>query len=677
MKATFRLAATVCAIVFALSLAPAQEARNTRPFHEGVTDAASLKRIVDGQLERANLLLTQLLSVKGTRTVENTLQPYDDLSGHLGNAFGIVFTMQRLHPDAGVRAAAGASMGGLQQFAATIGYNRDLFDALAAIDRQTLQEEALKHYIETDLDTFRRAGVEQPSDVRAKLTALQAQLMATSVEFNRNIQTGNRNIETNMAELEGVPRDFLQRFTPDARGVIVVPTVQSDVQTIVEFARSPDLRKRAFVALRNVAHPENAAVLQRLLATRFEIARLLGYPHWAELDMAPRMTGRSAAVATFIDQIAAASEPRARAEYSTLLERKRKDDSSAAAVEEWEQSFYQSLIRRERYDLDQQLVRQYFPAKHVIPGVLDIISRLYGITFRRVDDVPVWHPSVQVYELAHNGTALGRCYLDLYPRANKVGSGASHAGVRTGSSRQMPESVITAALPGGVESDPGLMSHAEVRTLFHELGHLVHFMSASRSPWVGLNGLPTQADANEVTSTLAEEWIMDTRTLQTFARHYQTGEPIPAQLVERIRRASEFGLGLNLRRQLALAKTSLLLHTQSPEGVNPDAVMADTARQYMPLLQISGTHMQSGWTHLANPNYASAYYTYEWSRVIAKDLFTKFDRSNLLAPEPAGRLRDLVMTPGKSKRAAQLFEDFLGRPFSADAWGRWVNEGAK
>ena len=329
-------------------------------------------------------------------------------------------------------------------------------------------------------------------------------------------------------ELEGVPRDFLQRHKPNAAGVIVVPTNAIDVRTILDSAHSRDPRKRAYVAWRTVAHPENKAVLQRLLVTRYEIARLLGYPHWADFDMASRMTKDSAAVSTFIDQIAATSEGRARVEYQTLLERKRRDDPSATAVEDWEEPFYKSLIQREQYDVDQQLVRQYFPSNRVIPGILNVLTRLYGVTFKRVNDMPVWHPSVQVYELVENGVTIGRCYLDLYPRENKAGTGANHRGVRTASARQTPESVITAALPGGVEGDPGLMSHDDVRTLFHEFGHLVQFISASRSRWRGLNGFPAETDANEVTSMLAEEWINDGRTLQTFARHHQTGEPIPA-----------------------------------------------------------------------------------------------------------------------------------------------------
>ena len=245
-----------------------------------------------------------------------------------------------------------------------------------------------------------------------------------------------------------------------------------------------------------------------------------------------------------------------------MLERKRKNHPSATGVEDWEQYHYEMLIRREQYDLDQQLVRQYFPSKRVVAGVLELLTRLYGITFKPASDIAVWHPSVQVYELVENGATIGRCYLDLYPREGKPGTGASLRPVRTGSSRQTPECVITAALPGGVEGDPGLMSHDDVRTLFHEFGHLVQFMSASRSRWAGLNGFPAEADASEVTSMLAEEWISDGATLQTFARHHVTGEPIPAELVERIRRATDFGMTFFVRRQIALARASFVFHAQ-------------------------------------------------------------------------------------------------------------------
>jgi len=335
--------------------------------------------------------------------------------------------------------------------------------------------------------------------------------------------------------------------------------------------------------------------------------------------------------------------------------------------------YYSELVRREQYDLDGQEVRQYFPADQVIAGVLDTNSRMYGVTFRSVT-MELWHPSVRAYEMLSGGTMIGRFYLDLYPRPGKETNGASHMAVRVGSPTQTPESVIVAAVSGGQQGDPGLMSHDEVRTLFHEFGHLMHSMFASRARWYGINGLPVEADAVEVASMMTEEWIWDAKTLQTFARHYKTGAAIPTALVQRMRRAAEFGKALAVRRQIGLSKVSLSYHDRDPGAWDPFALGKEITSRYVPFTTLPDTHFEAAFTHLGNLLYASAYYGYLWSQVIAKDLFGQFDSNDLLAPVRARRYREAVLAPGSSKPARELFEDFLGRPFTIAAWERWLNE---
>jgi thimet oligopeptidase len=283
----------------------------------------------------------------------------------------------------------------------------------------------------------------------------------------------------------------------------------------------------------------------------------------------------------------------------------------------------------------------------------------------------VWDPSVEAYELLQDGKLVGRFYLDMHPRPNKYNH-AAQFGIHTGvAGRQLPEAALVCNLPGGKPGDPGLMTHDDVTTFFHEFGHLVHFLLAGRHQWVGVGGISTEQDFVEAPSQMLEEWTWDPATLATFARHYQTNEPIPASLVRQMRRASEFGKGMQVRRQMVYARLSLSVYDRNPDQVDTTALYRDIMNKYQKTPYVEGTHMQTSFGHL--DGYSAVYYTYMWSLVIAKDLFAHFNQSNLLDTEVSRRYRDTVLAPGGSKPAAELVRDFLGRPFNFQAWEAWLN----
>jgi thimet oligopeptidase len=245
--------------------------------------------------------------------------------------------------------------------------------------------------------------------------------------------------------------------------------------------------------------------------------------------------------------------------------------------------------------------------------------------------------------------------------------------VREGAAgRALPELVLVANLPGGQPGDPGLMTRDDVGTFFHEFGHLVAGILSGRHQWFGSTSV-AERDFDEAPSQMFEEWTWDPATLATFARHYQTNAPLPAALVAQMRRASEFGRGLFVRQQMIFAKLALSLHDRDPHTIDSTALLREITNAYVPFPYVEGTHWQTQFTQVANRSYTSSYYTYMWSLVIAKDLFSRFDPDNLLAPDVARRYRDTVLVPGGSKPAAAVVTDFLGRPFNAKAWEAWLN----
>jgi thimet oligopeptidase len=644
------------------------------PFWAGKPDAATFEKTMNARLEKARQTLDRLLAFKGKRNVENTLRPYDDILLELDAAGSQAGLIEEVHPDKAMRETAQRVTQRVAAFGTELSLNRAVYDALSALDISGADAET-RFYVEKTLRDFRLAGVDKDEETRKRIKALRDELVLIGQEFSENIRSDVRVVTVkNVSELEGLPADYVARHKPDASGQITLTTDYTDVLPVYTYAKNDDLRRRMYIEYNKRAFPKNMAVLDRMIARRHELARLIGYKSWADYITADKMVESSKNASAFIDQIVAASGPKAEREYQTLLKRKQKDEVGAKVINAWENNYWSEIVRREDYNFDSQQVRPYFPFDRVKQGVLDTTSKLFGVEFRQVKDAPVWHPSVECWEMFESGKLVGRFYLDMHPRADKYKHAAEFP-VRTGvRNRQIPEATLVCNLPGGEANDPGLMQHADVVTFFHEFGHLIHTLLAGRHDWVGIGGISTERDFVEAPSQMLEEWAWDPATLATFAKHYKTGEPIPPALVKQMRRANEFAKALGVRRQMVYAKLSLSIYDRDPSQVDTDKLMRALTEQYQPFPFVEDTHFQTAFGHL--DGYSAVYYTYMWSLVIAKDMFSQFDKTNLLAPGAAKRYRDTVLAPGGSKPAARLVENFLGRPFNFKAWQAWLNEGS-
>lgn len=647
---------------------------NDEPFWTGKPDAAQFTRIQDERLAKAQEALNRLLAVKGKRTFENTLEPYDEILTYLDAAGQQAGLIQEVHPDEAVRNAAEKASQKIAAFATDLSLNRGVYDALYSLDLKEADAET-RYYVEKTLRDFRLAGVDKTEETRKKIKALRDELVLVGQEFSRNIRDDKRTVIVNdSSELEGMPADYIARHKPGPDGKITLTIDYPDSLPIFSYARNESLRKRMYIEYNNRAYPQNMAVLDRMIAKRYELARLLGFSNWADYITADKMVKSGKNASDFIDRVVQASGAKAASDYQVLLKRKQQDVPDAKVVNAWETGYYSELVRKANYDFDSQSVRPYFPYDRVKQGVLDVTSRMFGVTFRQMKDAPVWDSSVEAYEMFEDGKLVGRFYLDMHPRKGKYNHAAEFA-VRTGvEGKQIPEAVLVCNFPGGEANDPGLMEHDDVVTFFHEFGHLLHHLFSGHHQWIGIGGISTEQDFVEAPSQMLEEWTWDPTVLQTFAKHYKTNEPIPTALVKQMKRADEFGKGLQVRRQMVYAKLSLSIYDRAPSEVNTDAMIEKLTEEYQPTPFVSGIHWQNAFGHLEG--YSAVYYTYMWSLVIAKDMFSQFDKSNLLAPGVAKRYRNTVLVPGGSQPAAQLVEHFLNRPFNFNAWQEWLNEGS-
>ncbi|MBE2252912.1 MAG: Zn-dependent oligopeptidase [Myxococcus sp.] len=620
----------------------------------------------DAALATARANVEALKQLSGADEAKK-LALYDEATTLMSNAGARSGLAREVHPDEAFRGAAEACEQRIEALSVELAQDKGLYQALSAIDGKAL-DPVTGFWLFKTLREFRRAGVDRDDATRERVKALNEELVKLGQSFGRNIRDDVRTVKAKPADLAGLPKDFLDAHPVGADGLVSITTNPPDYLPVMVYAKNAGVREALWRAYRNRAFPPNVEVLQTLLAKRHELATLLGYASWADFTLETKMARTAKAAAEFIEQGRLATLSRAKADMAVLLARKQKDVPGATAVEPWEQDFYEDRVKNEQYGLDSQALRNYFEYGSVKQGVMELTSRLFNVRYVKQADVAVWHPDVETYDVYEGDALLGRFHLDMHARDNKY-KHAAQFGLTVGQAgKALPEAVLVCNFP----KPGGLLQHSEVETFFHEFGHLLHELFAGRQQWGGISGIRTEWDFVEVPSMLLQEWPLDASALEAFARHHQTGAVIPASLVAQLKAAKEFGVGLSMRRQFFLSAVSLGYHDRAP-GFDTSAVLKELQAKFEPFRReyVEGTHFELGFGHL--DGYSAAYYTYQWSTVIAKDLLTRFKAKGMLSPEVATEYRTKVLEPGGSKEAAALVADFLGRPYRFDAFQAWLD----
>ena len=613
----------------------------------------------DQQLTATRALVDQL-KADAPRDALAVLHLWNEAQTALSNAGSVGSLFSEVHPDKAVRERAEAVVQDVQKLDTDLGLDPDLYAVFEQLSGDGLDLDA-QRVLQRTLRDFRRSGVDRDEATRNRLRELNERAILLSQEFSKNVRQDVRSIRVRPEQLAGLPRDWVQAHPVESDGLVTVTTDYPDVVPFRTFAHDAQARRDLVTQAQTVAWPANDAVLQGLFAVRREIATLLGFDTWADYDAEVKMIGTGPAIGDFVERVTELSAPSAERDKRVLVDRLRRDRPDATDIDSPDVTYYAELVRKEDLAVDAQLVRTFFPFEQVRQGLLDVTGALFGLEWQRVVDAATWHDDVATYDVAFGGECIGRIHLDLHPREGKFKHAAQFDLVRGVAGSQLAEGVLVCNL------SRGLLEHDEVVTLFHEFGHLVHHVLAGRGDWVRFSGVATEWDFVEAPSQMLEEWAWDPDVLATFARNAE-GETIPADLVEAMRRANDFGKGYDARTQMFYAALSYDFHVHQTDDLT--ARLRELMGRYSAFPYVAGTHMHCSFGHL--DGYSSGYYTYMWSLVIAKDMFSAFDPANLLDLEVAGAYRDKVLVPGGSHDAADLVEDFLGREYTFDAYAAWL-----
>ncbi len=627
-----------------------------------------------GGLRAAKAQLPAILSVGGLRTEQNLLEPANLMLINIEKSAATAGLMDAVHPAEEIRQAAQACEQETAAFITELSLHRGLYDAYVGVDTAGLDADT-KRMVEKTLNDYRRAGVDKDEETRDRLKKIDEEMVKLGQAFGKNIVGDVRKIElTSESQLKGLPADFVKAHPANKEGKIVITTNYPDLLPFMQYADDDALRKQLYIASRSRADKTNSETLPAILALRAEKASLLGYKSWADYITEDKMMKSGAKAEKFIARVVKTAKKRSNRDYKELLSWKKKHvNKKAKMVGDWEKRYIENKVKAESYSFDPQDVRPYFKYEQVQRGLLDITAKIYGIEYKALPDAKVWHQDVSAYEVMREGKMIGRIYLDMHPREGKYGHAAQfplRSGVR---GVQVPEGVLVCNFPNPRTTEgPALMEHGDVTTMFHEFGHLMHHVLGGQGKWLQQSGVATEWDFVEAPSQMFEEWAWNYDTLTTFAKHHETGAVIPRDLVERMRKADSFGVGIRTVQQMFYAAISLEFHRVNPSDLKMLDTVKKLQKKYTPFAYVDGTSFHTNFGHLNG--YSALYYTYMWSLVIAKDLLTPFHENGLMNSQWTYKYRDTLLAPGGTKDAADLVKDFLGRDFNFKAFEAYLSK---
>lgn len=640
-------------------------------------DAATMRRRGLARLRTSQEELDDLVELGSPPTEANLLAPLDRIllgAMDVGQHGAFIFAT---HPDTETRTAGREISEAADSFFHNFRLNARAYALLGQLDLNVV-DATTRFAVEKMRREMRRAGVEKDPATRDRLLELNRAIDLTSNQFSENIAKLLRWVDLESEDqLKGLPADYRSAHRPNGEGRIRITTQYPDIGPVLAYADDPDVRRRLLHEFMNRAYPENVAVLDRLLAERHQFARLLGYVNYAAFATEDKMIASPEGAHALLDRARGLLDAPCRAFQERVLARKRRDHPDARRLEPWDSRFfgggyYDEKIRTEEFGVDLKELRPYLPFGAVRDGLFGICGELFGLRFHAVSDAVRCHPTVQVYDVDRRGTPLGRIYLDMVPRDGKFSHAACFT-VRLGLAEvQLPQAALVCNfIDPKVPAETARLEYANVVTFFHEFGHLLHAL-LSGAPRRFYNGAGfLEWDFIEAPSQLFEEWARDPATVARFATDPDTGAPMPAELLQRLKSSESLGRPASWLRQTALAGVSLELYEGDPTGRATGESVRTMWNRYFPEVLPGDYHFECAFGHLTG--YSACYYTYLWSLVIARDLVGLFlDRGNLRDPEIAERYATEILSAGSSRPAGELVRAYLGREFSFDAFERWV-----
>ncbi len=602
-----------------------------------------------------------------------TFVPFEVALSEQEDLIEVVYLLKYASPKKEIRRASQVCLRNYFGFMSNLFARADLYKVLQKaaqsgekLDQvdQKLKEEVLKN--------FRRSGAAAPPKKSKEIAKLNAKISELSMKFNSNISEIKTTVLMTAKELKGVSKGFLARLkkTKDGR-YIIKPRLASHYLEIVRNAVNPQTRKKIVYIRKNLIGDKNSKLLEKILVLRQKLAKLLGYKTYAHYVLADRMAKTPERVFFFLESLRKKLSGKMADELGEMIVLKRQEDKKAYKIDPWDWRYYANKLKKTKYAVDDDKLREYFPIDHVIKSVFAIYQQLLGVTFKEIKPAKAWHPDVRLFSVHDNKTKKLVChfYLDLYPRPGKYGHFAAfsmiHGRRLQDGLYQTPVSSIVGNWPKPTKNQNSLLSHRGVETFFHEFGHIMH-QTLTKARYGTLAGTNVKLDFVEAPSQMLENWVWSPSILKKISKHYKTGKPLPDAMIKKLIASKHATAGLYWTRQILYATIDMTYHTTVDKNIDTAKLWEQIVKKVMPVAYTPNTKPAGTFGHLIG--YGAGYYGYLWSKVFAQDMFSLFKKYGLLSQKIGMRYRKWILEPGGTMDPNKLIEGFLGRKPKFDAF---------
>lgn len=625
--------------------------------------------IADDAMRFADLQVEKIIR-SGEATWNAVMVPLQEMHVRNSRAFGRAEFMAYVHPDETIRETAVEAETNISRHSNDLWYNEELYKKVKAFS-ETEEARALEgeeaRLLQDSLRDFRRLGHELEPDRRARMQELNRHLIDNGIAFDKNIRDDKTTVRVSREELEGMPEWWINELEQNDNGTYRVTMEYPHVNPILDQAINRETRRKVNFAYNSRVTELNRPLLEESIKLRKEYANLLGYPSWAHYKLEKRMAKTPEAVKNFYAELIEPITKKAKRELAVLTEMLHADGYKGP-LQRYDWRYYDVKLRERDHGVNPEKIAEYFQLDNVLDGLFEVTGETFGLKYRKISS-PTWHKDVQVFAIddADTGEHISTFYMDLFPRDGKYNHAAAFT-LEEGyeladGTYNKPSSSIVANFTKPTADRPSLLKYDEVNTLFHEFGHILH-QTLTRARLPQFSGTSVEGDFVEAPSQIMEHWTEEPDILQRFAKHYKTGEPIPAELVEGMVAAQKVNLAIRTLRQMSFGFLDMSLHDESDEKDLDDILRKSNDISLLPFEE--GTFMPAAFGHLFG--YDAGYYGYMWSEVYGDDMFSRFKREGLTNPSVGLDYRHKILERGGTLDAIDMLHDFLGRAPNNEAF---------